>query len=247
MATTGSVRRQLTSAQVTVLDDPVWHALITSHAHLARGAGAARCYPCEVTMFAAVERDHPDGWNALNELVGADHVVLLARAGGVEPPEGWTLLGGGGGFQMIIDELIDRPTIAAAIEPLTAQHVPQMMALVEQTQPGPFRHGTIELGSYVGVFADGRLLAMAGERMQTPDFVEISAVCTHPDARGRGLAAAVSHHVAAGILARDQTPILHVAQHNVNAKRVYERLGFVVRGQIEFLAFRSPGASPDAP
>lgn len=246
MATTGSVRRQLTSTQVTVLDDPVWHALTSTHAHLARGTGAARCYPSDVTMFAAFERDHPDGWRALHQLVGDDHVVVLARAGGAEPPEGWTLLGGGGGFQMIIDELVDRPTIAATIEPLTDQHVPQMVALVELTQPGPFRPGTIELGNYVGVFADGQLMAMAGERMQTTEFAEISAVCTHPDARGQGLAAALSHHVATGILARGQTPILHVAEQNVSAKRVYERLGFVVRGKIEFLAFRSPGASPVA-
>ncbi len=246
MTTTGSVRR-LTATQVTVLDDPVWHALTTSHAHIAQGTGAARCYPSEVTVFAAVERDHPDGWRTLHQLVGDDHVVVLARAGGAEPPEGWTLLGGGGGFQMIIDELVDRPTIAAAIEPLSAHHVPQMSALVELTQPGPFRPGTIELGNYVGVFADDQLVAMAGERLQTPEFVEISAVCTHPDVRGRGLAAALSHHVATGIQSRGQTPILHVAEHNVNAKRVYERLGFVARGQIEFLAFRSPGASPDPP
>ena len=246
MATMGSVRR-LTSAQVAVLDDPVWHALTTTHAHLAQGTGAARRYQSHVAVFAAVERDNPHGWRALHQLVGDDHVVVLARAGGAEPPEGWTLLGGGGGFQMIIDELLDQATIDAAIEPLTDEHVPQMLALVELTQPGPFRPGTIELGNYVGVFIDGQLLAMAGERMQTPDFVEISAVCTHPDARGRGLAAALSHHVATGIQSRGQTPILHVAEHNVNAKRVYERLGFVVRGQIEFLAFRSPGASPDPP
>ena len=124
--------------------------------------------------------------------------------------------------------------------PLTAVDVPQMLALVELTKPGPFRPRTIELGGYVGVFADGRLMAMAGERLQTPEFSEISAVCTHPAARGLGLAASLTRHVARGILARGQRPILHVAENNHGAKRLYAKLGFVVRRRLEFVAARTP-------
>lgn len=123
--------------------------------------------------------------------------------------------------------------------------VAEMLALVELTQPGPFRQRTIELGDYYGVFADGRLVAMAGERLQTPHFTEISAVCTHPSARGRGLAAALTHHVASGISARGQTPILHVAEHNDTARRVYARLGFDVRAHPEFVAVRTPGVATE--
>ncbi len=119
-----------------------------------------------------------------------------------------------------------------------------MLALVELTQPGPFRPRTIELGHYFGIFEDGALVAMAGERLQTPEFTEVSAVCTHPSARGRGLAAALSHRVATGILARGQTPILHVALTNVGARRVYERLGFVVRRELEFVAVETPAKRP---
>jgi predicted GNAT family acetyltransferase len=115
-----------------------------------------------------------------------------------------------------------------------------MLALVEMTEPGPFRRRTIELGDYFGIFADGRLVAMAGERLQTPEYTEVSAVCTHPDVRGRGLASALTHHVATGILHRGQTPILHVAQTNVGAQRVYERLGFKVRTALEFVAVQTP-------
>ena len=113
-------------------------------------------------------------------------------------------------------------------------------------RPGPFRPRTIELGNYYGIYEDGALVAMAGERLQTPEFTEVSAVCTHPDARGRGLAAALSHRVATGILARGQTPILHVAQANVGARRVYERLGFVVRRDLEFVAVETPAKHPIA-
>jgi hypothetical protein len=49
----------------------------------------------------------------------------------------------------------------------------------------------------------------------------------------------LTRHVAAGILARGQTPILHVAEANP-ARTVYERLGFVARTRLEFVALRTP-------
>ena len=141
---------------------------------------------------------------------------------------------------MILDRLIAPPAVNGHDRTAHRRPRPAMLALVELTQPGPFRPRTIELGHYFGVFDDGELIAMAGERLQTPEFTEVSAVCTHPSARGRGLAAALSHHVATGILARGQTPILHVAEANVSARRVYERLGFVVRRELEFVAVETP-------
>ncbi|HRE00734.1 MAG TPA: GNAT family N-acetyltransferase, partial [Ilumatobacteraceae bacterium] len=127
-----------------------------------------------------------------------------------------------------------------AIERLTAADVTEMLALVQLTEPGPFRSGTIELGDYFGIRHGGRLVAMAGERLQTPDYTEVSAVCTHPDVRGRGYASALTRRVAEGIRARGQTPILHVAEHNLAAKAVYERLGFAVRTELHFIAVVSP-------
>jgi ribosomal protein S18 acetylase RimI-like enzyme len=225
-----------------VLDNLVWHALTTSHRHLAEANGPARRYDPEVTAFVATEDGSPEAWQALSDLTGPDQVVVLARSGGIDPPASWSTLGGGLGNQMISGRLAPRPEIVEGIEPLTAEHVPQMLALVELTEPGPFRPRTIELGGYCGVFVDGRLVAMAGQRLQTPDYTEVSAVCTHPQERGRGLASALTHHVATGILARGQTPILHVAQTNVGAQRVYERLGFHVRTAARgFLRQADPG------
>ena len=57
--------------------------------------------------------------------------------------------------------------------------------------PGPFKARTIELGTYLGIRENGRLVAMAGERLWIGNFREVSAVCTHPDARGRGYARAL--------------------------------------------------------
>ncbi len=62
----------------------------------------------------------------------------------------------------------------------------EMVALAELTHPGPFAASTVEFGGYLGVRREGRLVAMAGRRLQLPGWTEISAVCTHPDHRGKG-------------------------------------------------------------
>jgi ribosomal protein S18 acetylase RimI-like enzyme len=232
-----------TSADPTghhVLDNLIWHSLTTTHAHLAQGDGVARRYHPDVAAFAAIERSDDAGWAALADLIGPGESLLVSGPLGIEPPADWERLGGGAGYQMVLGDLVDVPIPDGVITRLRAEHVPQMMALVEIAQPGPFRKRTIELGEYLGVFEDGELIAMAGERLQTPAFTEVSAVCTHPSARGRGWAAALSHRVATGILARGQTPLLHVRKSNEPARRVYERLGFSIRMETDFLALRTP-------
>jgi len=218
----------------------VWRSLTTTHAPLSEGGDLARRFDPQVAGFVAIADTSPEAWAALADLVGPGEIVLLSAGGTIEPPADWGGEVGGHGYQMILDGLTLSREEDERIVPLTATHVPQMLALVEVTQPGPFRRRTIELGDYYGVFADGELIAMAGERLQTPEFTEISAVCTRPDARGQGLAAALTRHVANGIIVRGQRPILHVAEHNHNARRVYERLGFVVRRRLQFVAARTP-------
>ncbi len=134
--------------------------------------------------------------------------------------------------------------VTAEIRPLTHDDVGEMLALTSLTQPGPFLAGTIELGGYVGVFDGEQLVAMAGERMHLPGHTEISAVCTHPDHRGRGLAGALTRRVAHTVVDRGETPILHVRAGNDDAIRVYERLGFTVRKTIEFFWYRAPASRP---
>ncbi len=227
-----------------VLDHLIWNALDTTHRRFAEGDGLARRYQPDVAGFVAVAEPSAQAWADLHALVGPGETLMLSQAGGLAPPADWERAGSGFGNQMVLGDLVERPSIDLEIQPLSAADVPQMLALVELTKPGPFRPRTIELGNYFGVFVGKLLVAMAGERLQTPGFTEISAVCTRPHARGRGLAAALTHHVATGILERGQTPLLHVAQTNVNAQRVYERLGFVVRRQLEFAAVVTPSRLP---
>jgi len=114
-----------------------------------------------------------------------------------------------------------------------------MLELVARTDPGPFRERTIELGTYLGIRHEGALVAMAGQRLSPPGWTEISAVCTDAAYRGRGLAARLVRAVAAEIHARGRTPFLHAAASNVNAIRLYEKLGFTTRRPIVFAAFES--------
>jgi predicted GNAT family acetyltransferase len=107
--------------------------------------------------------------------------------------------------------------------------VPETVDLVNRNEPGPFLPRTIELGSYLGFRRDGRLVAMAGERLRPPGFTEISAVCTDDDWRGHGFASRLIRAVAHGIVARGEVPMLHAAATNETAVRLYERLGFTVR------------------
>jgi ribosomal protein S18 acetylase RimI-like enzyme len=109
--------------------------------------------------------------------------------------------------------------------------VPEMLALTQRTNPGPFLPRTIEMGRFIGVRDGGALVAMAGERFRVPGWTEISAVCTAPTHRGQGLATRLLRAVAAGIEARGERVFLHVVATNAGAIRLYEALGFSIRGR----------------
>src|SRR6185312_5111178 len=208
------------------LDRPVWNALTTRQAHLALGdASTALRFPPDIEPFGATIVNSAEclvQWGALVPLDGA--VATVERGGVTLPP----------GFVIMLDEAIHQMTATRiaepepdpAIIPLTDADAAEMRALAELTQPGPFYARTHTLGDFVGIREKGRLIAMAGERLRVPGFTEISAVCTHPDARGRGLAAKLMRVVAAKITARGEELFLHVYPRNQAAIAVYETLGF---------------------
>jgi predicted GNAT family acetyltransferase len=131
------------------------------------------------------------------------------------------------------------PADGAVVE-LGRADVPDMLRLAELTRPGPFWPRTIELGSYLGVRQGGVLVAMAGERLRPPGWTEISAVCTAPDARGRGHASALVRTAMRRITDRGEGPFLHVAADNAGAIGLYRRLGFAIRRRVRFSGYRAP-------
>jgi len=134
-------------------------------------------------------------------------------------------------LQMVWDKLA--PVEAAfEIEALGEDDAAEMLALALLTKPGPFRARTHTMGRFVGVRDGGRLIAMAGERMHMPGYREISAVCTHPEFRGRGLGAALMQVVGARMMQERDQPFLHSYADNAGAVALYRKLGFVVRAEV---------------
>src|SRR5262249_1306565 len=126
---------------------------------------------------------------------------------------------------------------------LTAADVPEMISLTRLTQPGPFGERTREMGDYFGIRVNGKLAAMAGERLKVPGFTEISAVCTHPDFLGRGYARGLMGILMQRIGARGETPFLHVRKTNARAVELYERLGFRKRLEAHYAVLQATDAA----
>ena len=221
------------------LDNPIFSSLTGAHARFAERRGKVLRYQADVAPFLALP-EHPDDadWAEAAALAGPDGLVPLVGVSG-PPPAGWEVLLLGDGVQMTGERLAVATDPEAV--PLGRADVPEMLDLVARTEPGPFLLRTVELGAYLGIRRDGRLVAMAGERLHPPGWTEISAVCTDAAWRSQGLAGRLVRAVGAGIRARGEIPFLHAVATNP-AVALYEQLGFAHRKAVPFTAARVPEA-----
>lgn len=224
-----------------LLDNPIWGALTTDHAHLAIGGDRARRYPAEIGPLSGIPEQSGESYDALRPLAGPGGTLGLFLTESPRLPAGWTLVRGG-----LLDQMVaDKPELFGAeqheaflsggveMRRLMPADAPAMVELAQLTEPGPFRLRTIELGAFFAIVEGGRLLAMAGQRLRLPGFVEVSGVCTHPEARGRGYARLLMWRVMEEILREGRTPFLHTYAHNAAAIRIYRSLGFARRRSFE--------------
>ena len=221
-----------------ILDNPARASLTGPHARFAERRGRVLRYQVDVSPWLALP-DEPDAddWADLAALAGPGAEVPLPGFRG-EIPAGWEITFRAVGVQLV-DAGLDAAPDPEAVR-LGPADVPEMLDLVARTRPGPFENRTVELGTYLGIRRDGRLVAMAGERLHPPGWTEISAVCTDPALRGQGLATRLILAVAHGIRERGETPFLHTGAANTGAIRLYESLGFRLRRRTAFLAARVP-------
>ncbi|WP_030622177.1 GNAT family N-acetyltransferase [Streptomyces sclerotialus] len=244
-------------SDAVALDDPVGTSLRGHHARLARRLGRAATYLPGVATFAAVPADADAAdWTDLARLLGRGQLADMFSCPAAPPPD-WEPVFALEGRQMtwsgtgcsdsadavpgstgVVEGAVDG--VAEDVVALGADAVPEMADLVARTQPGPFWPRTHELGTYLGIRDNGTLVAMAGERLRPPGCTEISAVCTAPEARGRGHAARLISALVTRITARNERPFLHVAEANTGAIALYERLGFRTRTQVTFRGYRTP-------
>ncbi len=212
------------------LDNPIWHALSGPQATLGSDGALARRYREAISPFAAARDDGAAAIAALGAMVHAGDEMALLQHAPPEPPPGVALQQSAPGVQMLWRDFPGAPD--AAFDALGDADAPDMLALAELTRPGPFRAETHKMGRFIGLRENGRLIAMAGERLKLDGFIEISAVCTHPDHRGRGLASTLMRAVGARIVREGATPFLHAYAGNESAIRLYRQLGFEHRCDV---------------
>ena len=211
-----------------ILDRPVWSALSTRQFAFGLGGDHARRFAVDIGPLTSARDDSVESLAALGDLVPIAGTLLLLQADAIMLPRGISALSTADGVQMVAEQLA--PVASdSRIERLTEADTPAMLALASLTNPGPFAARTSDLGEFWGVKDGASLVAMAGERMKQDGFTEVSGVCTHPDARGRGFARALSATVAGRILARGDVPYLHAYATNKAAIDLYESLGFRLR------------------
>ena len=214
------------------LDRPVWSSLCTCHSALSLGDALARRYAPEINLFASARDDTPQALARLAALVGAGERVFILQVPHIVVPPGFLVRKDAKGVQMIATGATPRAQPPEDFVELSDADAPEMQALAQLTEPGPYLARTHTMGRFIGIRIAGRLAAMAGERFRFPGYTEVSGVCTHPDFRGRGLARRLSTAVSANIAARGEQPFLHAWKTNHPAIALYESLGFEIRTDV---------------
>jgi len=223
---------------MSMLDRPVWSSLTTAHLAIGEGGALARRYQTDVNHWASARDDSPEAVARLAALVEPDGTIYTAQSTPLPPLPDMRVVKDALGVQML-DTGADLPNGGRGdIAKLGDADAADMLALATLTDPGPFLARTHVMGDYFGVRAEGRLIAMAGERMRFPGYTEVSAVCTHPDFRGRGYGTRLMAHVMRAIRARGETPFLHAWKTNESAIRLYESIGFKHRRDLHVTVLR---------
>lgn len=213
-----------------LLDNPVWHALVTTPVGLAERVGDAVRHHPDVSGFSAVpDRPDPGAWTDLAGLVGPGGRAALVRSAVVAPP-GWTVQMVVPGVQMVATGPLGAPDPDAVV--LGPELVAEVSELVARTGAGPWRPRAVEGGRHVGLEHEGRLVAVAGLRLQPPGWCEIRVVATDPDGHRLGSADRLVRHLAHLVEASGRVPFVQVPAHDVAAVARHERLGFAGRREV---------------
>lgn len=218
------------------LENPIWAALNSAQTHFNIPTGAARRYPPDVAPFLAVaEEGTPLSAEDLRDMHG-DYYVL-----GVFPtlPDGWSLQPVSNVLQMVYEGGPVQAPEHGAIRELASDD-PQMVELTNVAFPGYFRTRTGLMGRYIGIHEQGRLISMSGERMDLGEMREVSAVCTHPEFTGRGLAKLLVLDCMHHMQQQGVRPFLHVGAANKRAQALYEALGFKPTREFKHAKVISP-------
>ena len=223
---------------ISALNNPVWEALTTEQASFNIGNGIVKYFPQDIAPFIGMENWDERDKKILIDQIPSDRSFSVMIANPIKLPASLQIIFTTPLYQMYC------PVLQAFVLPdveifnLQDTHINEMFRLTALTKPGPFYANTIRLGNYYGIFHQDKLVAMTGERLKLTGYTETSAVCTHPDALGKGYASHLLSHASQRILQNGQIPFLHVRKDNLRAIRVYEKLGFQIRASVYFAIFK---------
>lgn len=217
-----------------MLDNPVWYALTSVHAHLAVGTELAKRYPLDMAIAVGLANHSDAALADLSQLVPPGQTIGLVEANLPEHLPGWQIHEVFIASQMVSQQTVPEPPTEDMIE-LTNADVPDMIELVDTARPGPFLPRSNELGRFFGIRRDGKLVAMAGERLRLSNYIEISTVCTHPDWQGKGYARRLCSWIVHTNWQKGIIPYLHVNPANTTAVQLYESLHFTKRTDMKIL------------
>lgn len=216
-----------------LLDRPVWGALTTRLAPIAKAFGSTLFMPQDISPMAASAGSNSKQmrdfamliWHRETPLVTLERDTPFCQ--NICAPEEMA-----SGLQMIATGHVEVST-DHHVENLGANDADDMYQLARQTKPGPFERNTYKMGDFIGIRQEGRLVAMAGQRLKIPGFTEISAVCVAPECRFKGMGAALVRHMCNRIMNQGDLPFLHVYESNRNAIALYQHLGFETRARMQ--------------
>lgn len=213
------------------LDNPVWFSLNETHHQFAVGYTNIKFYHPDFCPFGGFEKNEniSRGINDYSSMT--DNFFVVGER--PELPQKLKMNKELVCLQMVIVNKI-HVDATENITQLTLVHQHLIYELVNLVQPGYFKEKTALLGNYFGIFKEGHLVAVTGERMKMSEFVEVSAIVTHPDHTGKGYAGQLIAHTVNNIISQNKTPYLHVVENNSGAIRLYEKLGFHQRRKISF-------------
>ena len=203
------------------LDNPVWHSLSETHKDFGIDYGTIKFYHpdyCPFGGFTAFDKME----DSISEYAKLANTFFII---GQKPivPDNLKLNNELICWQMIIHNKIEG-NIEDRIVKLGEEHLADLLGLVKMVYPEYFKKKTASLGNYYGIYKNNQLVAVTGERMQMEDYTEVSAVITHPDHTGKGYAKQLVTHTVNAIFAQNKTPFLHVAESNIGAIKLYEKL-----------------------